>query len=109
MYKSTIVGVIRLSDGAHIPQSADNRDWREYQRWLAEGNTPAPADPPPNPAREKLDALERQHLLPRVVREYLLGDFAAKAAATGKNPSALPAYVKLKALDDQIAALRAQL
>ena len=28
----------------HIPESMDNRHWREYQEWLAEGNTPDPAE-----------------------------------------------------------------
>ena len=59
--------------------------------------------------KDQIDSLERFHLAPRFLREYLLADFTAKAAAAGKNPAALPAFMKLKALDDQIAALRAQL
>lgn len=42
MYKLTEGGVIRLSDNANIPAAEGNQDWREYQRWLAVGNTPAP-------------------------------------------------------------------
>lgn len=42
-------GVIRSTDGAHIPATTLNRDWREYQDWLALGNTPDPADPDPTP------------------------------------------------------------
>ena len=43
--------IIRLSDNAYIPASSDNRDYREYQEWLAKGNTPlpAPAPAPPGP------------------------------------------------------------
>jgi len=40
-YKLMASGV-RRSDGASIPNAADNRDWKMYQEWLAEGNTPEP-------------------------------------------------------------------
>jgi hypothetical protein len=40
-YKLMEHGVLR-SDGACIPECADNRDYQEYERWLAEGNTPDP-------------------------------------------------------------------
>lgn len=31
----------RIEDGAIIPSDERNRDWQEYQSWLAGGNTPA--------------------------------------------------------------------
>lgn len=41
---STTGGVVRKVDGAHVPEDVNNKDWKEYQVWLAEGNTPAAAD-----------------------------------------------------------------
>ena len=32
----------RLTDNADIPNDFKNRDYRKYQKWLAEGNQPKP-------------------------------------------------------------------
>lgn len=76
MYKITSLGV-RRSDGAEIPQNPDNRDWREYLQWLAQGNTPLPADPAPvfvdrgAVLRTKLDELKGRAQAPTTLAELI--------------------------------------
>lgn len=43
MYKLATNGVVRLDDAAFIPADPANRDWRKYQGWIADGNSPQPA------------------------------------------------------------------
>jgi hypothetical protein len=36
--------IIRSSDNACIPKDPDNTDYQAYLKWVAEGNTPLPAE-----------------------------------------------------------------
>lgn len=46
---ATDQSVIRTEDQAFIPNDPANRDWAEYQDWLAGGGVPDPYVPPPEP------------------------------------------------------------
>ena len=36
--------ILRVDDNAFIPFDPDNTDYQAYLKWVAEGNTPLPAD-----------------------------------------------------------------
>ena len=36
--------IMRVADKSQIPLDPDNSDYQAYLKWLAEGNTPLPAD-----------------------------------------------------------------
>ena len=121
MYKLTATDVIRRDDGAFIPADPQNVDYQAFLEWLAAGNTPQPADPVGNPAAEQIDALERENMLPKATRKFMLSFMEATAIQQGSGQgftpeqslAALmagnPGYAAVKALDDQIEALEALL
>ena len=45
LYEGQVInGVKRIADNAYIPFAPDNTDYQAYLKWLAEGNTPEPAE-----------------------------------------------------------------
>lgn len=95
MYKLTNTStIIRLFDGASIPADPANTDYANYLTWLAEGNTPEPADVP-DPRLTILNQIAELEasITQRRLREALL---------TGDKTF-------IDSVDAQIAALRAQL
>lgn len=112
-------GILRTIDSACMPADPANSDYAQYLAWLAEGNTPEPADVPhPNVAiLAQIRALEVDSILNRGSREKDLFDLRTAADEYSTKlgvPAALllasnTYYNKLVALDAQAAALRSQL
>lgn len=113
--------VIRIADEVSIPLDETNVDCQAYLAWLEEGGTPEPAPQADAKvaAQARVEALERANQLPRVVREFMLDVIEEKAATLGAGqgltkPQALAllaarnvGYANVKALDAEIATLRA--
>jgi hypothetical protein len=76
---------------------------------LGEPAIPTPAQA----AKDSINALERQQMMPRITRETILSLAEERATALGLTQAQLLAknkgYAALKAFDLEIAALRAQL
>lgn len=114
--------VIRLTDGACIPNDPTNSARHAYLQWLQAGNRPEPADPTPGlTPQQQIDALEREYMLPRAAREFMLGAMEREAVQVGieqgltaeQSISLLriknAGYRRVAELDDQIAQLREQI
>lgn len=43
-FDGRVNAIIRLLDAAVIPVAEDNTDYQQYLAWLAQGNTPLPAE-----------------------------------------------------------------
>lgn len=122
MYKQTKTpSITRIADGASIPADPDNNDYRGYLKWIAEGNTPLPADiPPPPTPLEQIRALEQKHdddqrKITRIsILELALDKACANPAMAGKTraqvhdlySAASRGYRELYALEVECARLR---
>lgn len=74
----------------------------------AEALRPKPHEvDPKNAIRVQIEALEREQLLPRATREFMLMYMEANAPA--EVLAVNPGYQAVKAFDEKIKALRAQL
>lgn len=117
MYKLTNTdGVIRLSDGAMIPDDPANADRAEYDAWVSGGGVPAPSDEPQGPSPlDQITAIESSTMIPRVTREFMIAAMELEGSRMTPlmTPEALYAanigYRRLRDMDEQIVALRAEL
>jgi hypothetical protein len=79
--------VIRTADGACIPNDPANRDWVEYQTWLADGGVPDPYVPPepttPEPQPETTVLYDHENRIRAIEGQPPLSlvDFVGKSAS----------------------------
>lgn len=71
MYKLTEHGVIHLESGAFIPNSVENKQWRIYQLWLKEGNTPEPLFDRQEMISKKIGEIRTKSLMKRGKIQFL--------------------------------------
>jgi hypothetical protein len=78
--------IIRTDDGACIPNDPANRDYAEYQEWLADGGVPdpyMPPEPPPPTAQPETTVLYDHENRLRAIEgqpPLTLADFVTKAS-----------------------------
>jgi hypothetical protein len=72
MYKLTQSGCILRNGGEFIPTDQANTDYAAYLTWLAEGNTPEPADVPAPPPIQPISPRQIRMALTRAdLRTYV--------------------------------------
>lgn len=75
-YRLTDQGVQRLSDGGYIPADNRNKDWRDYQKWLSEGNKPKAKTPAAilvvDEKEDKVKARVRAIAIEQLIKEGIL-------------------------------------
>jgi len=74
--------IIRARDGASFSEAKGNPDYEEYLVWLADGNTPDPADPLPDPGPAKITTDEVDAKVQAAAADVLAVDAKVDATKT---------------------------
>jgi hypothetical protein len=91
--------------GYYQTEVEDGQDFPAWTVGLTSCPVHEPAQDPKQLIRGQIDALERQQIMPRATREFML--LFMESNATPEVLAANPGYQAVKAFDDQIKALRA--
>jgi len=92
-YQLTEGNTIKRSDGAWIPISETNGHYRQYLKWLEDGNTPLPADVP------VVDYKTQRAAAYDSVQDQL--DLLWHAMDDGDLPKHIEFYNRIKAVKDK--------
>ena len=115
-YALSETGVVRGSDGAHIPDDESNADWRAFLEWQASGKTPAPIPAPPfdvgavaSECQRRIYAVASQNCQMNMTAYVASGqasdaDKATFAAALGWVQAMRAAFASLVAAHDETFA-----
>jgi hypothetical protein len=111
MYKLTPISIVRLSDSASIPPDPENTDYAAYLVWLADGNTPEPADTVPVALTELLKLEQDNQITPRRLRETIMIMSEAFKQVTGGtlDLSQIPGVAQVYAVEARATELRTEL
>lgn len=117
MYKINGNSVIRLADGASIPNDPGNTDWAAYKAWCAKGNTAQPEFGPEYIAAQRRTAIADRRYKAEIagisvggVAVYTDRTTQNKLTATAFRASRDPSYtVDWKTLDGSFVTLNAEL
>ena len=85
MYKLTdTTTIIRISDGASIPNDPANTDYANYLEWVEAGNTATAADAIPDPTYQENRVSEYPPIGDQLDALYHAGSFPAAMTASIK-------------------------
>jgi hypothetical protein len=105
-YQATQLGAFRVADSAWIPNDPANRDWQEFQQWVADGGVADPYLIPgiPQPPEFPNEISDRQFFQALAQAGEITQDEALAAVGTGAIPARMADAIALLPEEQQFPA-----